>query len=266
MIRSFECPRASDTLGQLFAALSKAQGAIQNPKKDERAGDPKKFSYQYATLQSVWDAIRKPLKDNELSLSQWLDTFPKAPGEYLEVLVTVLGHGESGQWRGAVSIVTPDQGGRMNSLQARGSATTYLRRYALMSVMGVAPEDDDGQAAADSPRAAPAKASRRKMPEKTTSGGPTPRPAPREVPSEAVIGGTVTTRASDEEVAEAMAKPMLVRQRELILELALGRGMSLERMEKLIQGEGWCAGGFDAMTVEQASEFYNYLAQNPGVR
>ncbi len=34
-----------------------------------------------------------------------------------------------------------------DSPQAIGSVVTYLRRYALQSMVGVAPEDDDGEAA-----------------------------------------------------------------------------------------------------------------------
>jgi len=36
-------------------------------------------------------------------------------------------------------------------MQGYGSAVTYARRYGLMSMSGVAPEDDDGNAAAKSP-------------------------------------------------------------------------------------------------------------------
>ncbi len=35
--------------------------------------------------------------------------------------------------------------------QSVGSATTYGRRYALMAILGLAPDDDDGQAASTAP-------------------------------------------------------------------------------------------------------------------
>ena len=41
-----------------------------------------------------------------------------------------------------------------NDMQGYGSAVTYARRYGLMSMAGIAPEDDDGNAAAKSPPAA----------------------------------------------------------------------------------------------------------------
>jgi hypothetical protein len=55
---------------------------------------------------------------------------------------TLLTH-SSGQWIGGTVSVTA----REDTPQAIGSAITYLRRYALQSFVGVAPEDDDGNLA-----------------------------------------------------------------------------------------------------------------------
>ena len=43
-----------------------------------------------------------------------------------------------------------------NDMQGYGSAVTYGRRYGLMSLAGIAPEDDDGNAAAKAPPQEPA--------------------------------------------------------------------------------------------------------------
>jgi hypothetical protein len=40
-------------------------------------------------------------------------------------------------------------------MQGFGSAVTYARRYGLMAMAGIAPEDDDGNAAAASPKKSP---------------------------------------------------------------------------------------------------------------
>jgi hypothetical protein len=45
-----------------------------------------------------------------------------------------------------------------NDMQGFGSAVTYARRYGLMAMAGIAPEDDDGNAAAASVKASPAAA------------------------------------------------------------------------------------------------------------
>ena len=45
---------------------------------------------------------------------------------------------------------------RRHALQAMGSCITYGRRYALAAIAGVAPEDDDGEAASRPSAAKPA--------------------------------------------------------------------------------------------------------------
>lgn len=128
--------RHSEELGNLFAALARAQSELRGAVKD--AANPF-YKSKYADLASVWDACRDPLAKNELSIVQ----FPQAEGSKVTV-VTRLGHA-SGQWiENELSAHAKD-----DSPQAVGSAITYLRRYSLQSVVGVAPEDDDGEAATD---------------------------------------------------------------------------------------------------------------------
>jgi hypothetical protein len=71
--------------------------------------------------------------------------FPDGDG-----LTTMLMH-SSGEWLAATSRMTPKD----QTPQGQGSAITYLRRYALSSVLGLATEDDDdGNAASKAPVAA----------------------------------------------------------------------------------------------------------------
>jgi hypothetical protein len=128
----------SDQINELAAALAKAQGAIEGAKKD--SVNPH-FKSAYADLASVWDAIRKPLADNGLSAPQWLRTVEN--GVEVE---TVLMHA-SGQWMSDVlwmPVLKMDA-------QSVGSGASYARRYALMAALGVAPIDDDGNAASHKP-------------------------------------------------------------------------------------------------------------------
>ena len=55
-------------------------------------------------------------------------------------LVSLLGH-LSGQWIKSVIPINPSK----NDIQALGAAITYCRRYALAALVGVCPEDDDGE-------------------------------------------------------------------------------------------------------------------------
>ena len=127
----------SESIAALAAALSKAQAVLESAKKT--SSNPF-FKSTYADLASVWDACRKPLADNGLSIVQTADFLPDHPD--MVCIETALLH-SSGEWvrgRLAAKPVKADP-------QSVGSCITYLRRYSLQSIVGIAPEDDDGNAA-----------------------------------------------------------------------------------------------------------------------
>ena len=124
----------SETIGALAAALAKAQSQISGAVKD--AANPF-FKSKYADLESVWQACRKPLTDNGLSVVQTTQSTNEG-----WVLVTILLH-SSGEWiSGEMPILAKD-----HSPQAQGSAITYARRYALAALVGIYQTDDDAEAA-----------------------------------------------------------------------------------------------------------------------
>lgn len=123
----------SESINELAGALAKAQGQIQNAAKD--TANPF-FKSKYADLASCWDACRKPLSDNSLCIIQ----LPTTQGSLVTV-ETILLH-SSGQWISEfLTVLCKDE-----SPQAIGSGTTYARRYGLCPMVGIAPEDDDGNA------------------------------------------------------------------------------------------------------------------------
>lgn len=124
----------SEEIGKLAEALAKAQAGIRFAVKD--ATNPH-FKSKYADLAAVWEACREPLSTNGLSVAQ----FPSAEGAKV-TLTTVLMH-SSGQWISQDLTMTAAQ----NTPQGIGSAITYARRYALSAVVGIAQDDDDGNAA-----------------------------------------------------------------------------------------------------------------------
>lgn len=133
--------KMSEQINELAAALAKAQGQIKAALEDHTAkvaSEKANYSYGYATLASVWDACRKPLADNGLSVSQSPET------ENMEVTVTTLLMHASGQWIESVLTFRAEAA----APQKIGSAITYARRYALSAMVGVAPSDDDDGAAA----------------------------------------------------------------------------------------------------------------------
>jgi hypothetical protein len=128
----------SQSLGELAKALAKAQSELAGAKKD--ATNPH-FRSQYADLASVWDACRKPLADNGLSVLQYTTTrFDRQQ----PILVTLLVHASGESVEGETPLLYGKE-----DMQALGSAITYARRYGLAAMVGVAPEDDDGNAAVE---------------------------------------------------------------------------------------------------------------------
>lgn len=124
----------SETIGALAAALAKAQGAMEGASKDRT--NPH-FKSKYADLASIWDACRAALSANGLAVMQ------TTGGKGQEITVrTVLAH-SSGEWVASELSMFAAQ----NTPQAIGSCVTYARRYSLAAMVGVAPEDDDGNAA-----------------------------------------------------------------------------------------------------------------------
>lgn len=124
----------SEQINELAAALSKAQGAMQNAVMNRT--NPH-FKSKYADLSSVLDAIRGPLSANGLSTTQTMHI-----REGHMILRTMLLH-TSGQY--IVSEYPLPMTGRP---QEMGSAQTYARRYSLAAlVCNASDEDDDGNAA-----------------------------------------------------------------------------------------------------------------------
>lgn len=125
----------SETIASLAAAFAKAQATIEGAVKGKV--NPA-FRSKYADLASVWDACREQLSSNGLAVMQF-------PGEVVDgrmTLTTQMTH-ESGEWmRSTMSVPLAKA-----DPQGAGSALTYARRYALAAVVGVCPEDDDGNAA-----------------------------------------------------------------------------------------------------------------------
>lgn len=135
----------SDEIGELAGALAKAQAKFKGAAKDSK--NPH-LGNTYADLESVWDAIREPLTENELCALQTTTTATDGTPE----LITTLAH-SSGQWvKGRLPLILLPQKRKDGSvgpvdMQTQGSAITYARRYSLAAICGIVQTDDDGNAA-----------------------------------------------------------------------------------------------------------------------
>lgn len=121
------------SLGKLAAALARAQRVMGGAAKDSKGNFGK-----YATLASVWEACREPLAANELSVAQ----FPSSDGAGYVSVRTLLLHSSGEALESDIGAKARDA-----SPQAVGAVITYLRRYALAAMVGIAPEDDDAESA-----------------------------------------------------------------------------------------------------------------------
>lgn len=125
----------SSSLTKIAPALVKAIAAIKGATKD--AKNPH-FRNDYATLESVIDASREALSANDLCVFQAL-------GEVIDGRLTCTTRvlHASGEWIQSVSHMRLMK----DDPQGTGSTATYIRRYALMAALNVAPVDDDAEAA-----------------------------------------------------------------------------------------------------------------------
>lgn len=142
--------RHSESLGEIAKALAKAQAEIRNAVK---TGVNPHFKNHYAPLEEVVQVAKDTLPKYGLSFIQGAEP---SEGDLL-LLSTMILH-TSGEWLESTLAMRPVR----NDPQGIGSCITYARRYALAAMCGIASEeDDDGNAASETP--APAKPKKEKQ-------------------------------------------------------------------------------------------------------
>lgn len=97
---------------------------------------------RYADLAACVEAVIDALNNNNIALTQRL-----SPCDNGVIIETVFVH-ESGEVMTSGQLHVP---AAKQDPQGYGSALTYARRYSLMAACGIAPEDDDGNAASGRP-------------------------------------------------------------------------------------------------------------------
>ena len=111
--------------------FAEAKAAMPAPVRDTNA-----YKYQYADLAQVRSIVVPALNEYGLDIIQTTSD---------SILTTTIIDMDTGN-----TLVLDARELLANGTdQARGSSETYQRRYAMLTVCGLAPEDDDGKAATD---------------------------------------------------------------------------------------------------------------------
>lgn len=125
-----------DKIVPAYYAARKAMGPLKKNAKNDH------FKSKYADLSAVNDTIDDELEKQELLPIQ-APTCVRVDGEWAARIDTEIIHIASGQ---SVRAITDLPLAKADA-QGGGSGFTYARRYALQAMFGLAPEDDDGNAA-----------------------------------------------------------------------------------------------------------------------
>lgn len=133
-----------NTFNKVAAALVKAQKEFGPALKSST--NPH-FKSRYADLAACVEAVVDALNNNGIALTQRV-----SPCDDGVIVETVFIH-ESGEVINCGQLHVP---AAKQDPQGYGSALTYARRYSLMAACGIAPEDDDANAASRRPTAPPA--------------------------------------------------------------------------------------------------------------
>ena len=123
--------KTSSEIKNVAVAMAKVTAEIQNPLKNQNG-----YGYKYATLDSILEKVRPILAKNGLSILQSQEI------QESSVVVTTLLMHTSGEWieTRAEAPFTTLKG--MNDYQSLGAGSTYLRRYAISSLLNIASEED----------------------------------------------------------------------------------------------------------------------------
>lgn len=126
---------------EMFAALAKFQKECPPIPKTQEATIPGKdgkrgYTYKYADLADIREAIRDPLSDNGLA---WFQDVVVQSGQ-VHVSTTVTHSG------GYLLVSGPFVLPAGDTPQKAGIATTYGRRYGLSAALGIVTEEDDDAA------------------------------------------------------------------------------------------------------------------------
>jgi len=138
----------------LYAGLAHFQANVPAIKKANEAGSGN-FTYKYGSLPDIMETIKPHMAAAGLGFTQ-----PIILKEGKEVINTIVFHVEDEDRIESTIELPAIEFKGMNVVQSKGSIITYLRRYSLMSILGIVAEEDDNDGAGETTKkkSTPAKA------------------------------------------------------------------------------------------------------------
>lgn len=172
----------SEKLAALYAALAAAQGEFLPIEKNRevtiKPRDKPQYTFRYADLEEILRKTRPALTKHGLAIFQTVET---------SMLTCMLAHSSGGTISSHIALSRQD-----GDPKALGAAITYMRRYLVAPMLGVAADDDldeDGQEPGDEPphqqpagqKPAVAQPQRRQAQQQPAQNGDSPPATPGEV-------------------------------------------------------------------------------------
>lgn len=147
--QKWEENEARKAYNQAMAAFKADPPKIEKTKLVDFTTDKGRTKYKYGALADAAEKINKAMSPHGLSAT-W--TTEQRDDGQIKVTCKVthkMGHSES-----TSLFAKPDATGNKNTIQQVGSTITYLERYTLLALTGLATHDmdDDGKGAADPPK------------------------------------------------------------------------------------------------------------------
>lgn len=134
----------SESNTNISKALVGAWGQIQTPKHNTNVTVKTKsggnYSFSYTDLDGIFTAVRDVFKEHGLSIVQDAYTLTDGSGAHVVSVTTMFIH-QSGEWVKSEPLRVPAS----VNMQDLGGQITYMKRYSLSAMLGIATEkDDDG--------------------------------------------------------------------------------------------------------------------------
>lgn len=131
----------SDSNSKIAPALVKSWGEMESPKHNTSVKVQTKsggsYTFEYTDLGGILDEAKRILKENGISVIQSAFTSDRA-GHPVVSVETMLLH-DSGEWVKSEPLQVP----AAQSIQDMGGQITYMKRYSLSAMLGLATEKDD---------------------------------------------------------------------------------------------------------------------------